>query len=132
MFINVSNHPSAKWSAEQLAAAGGQVVDIQHPVVDPELDENELFEFARDWYQANVEPILPRESSGMVDHGITVHLMGEAGLCAVLARLLGPRVKIVHSTTARDVVEDSEGTKTVRFRFVRFRQTGFVPEGGLR
>ncbi len=37
-FINLTNHPSTKWGADQLAAAKkyGNIVDIPFPAVDPE------------------------------------------------------------------------------------------------
>ncbi len=36
-FLNLSNHPSAAWNADQLAAAQklGSVVDLPFPVVTP-------------------------------------------------------------------------------------------------
>ncbi len=37
-FYNITNHPSAKWSADQLAAAselGGEVIDLPFPNVPP-------------------------------------------------------------------------------------------------
>jgi len=40
MLKNISNHPSAKWKAEQIDTAGiyGGVVDLPFPVVNPRGD----------------------------------------------------------------------------------------------
>lgn len=35
MFINVSNHPSSKWSQAQKDAAGGEILDIPFPNINP-------------------------------------------------------------------------------------------------
>lgn len=39
MFVNVSNHSSKMWSAEQLAATSkyGEIVDVQFPNIEPQL-----------------------------------------------------------------------------------------------
>jgi len=129
MFINVSNHNSKKWTPTQVMAAGEEIIDIQFPAIDPELDESGLWEFAIAWFKQTLAPILPRDGGGMLARGITVHLMGETGFCALLQKILGPRIRIVHSTTIREVVEHQDGSKTAQFRFVRFRETGFVPDG---
>lgn len=44
MFLNFSNHPSAQWSAEQLATARhyGNVIDLAFPDIDPSADEAAL------------------------------------------------------------------------------------------
>ena len=37
MFINLTNHPSATWSEEQLKAARqyGEIVDLHFPIIEP-------------------------------------------------------------------------------------------------
>ena len=124
MMINVSNHPSANWSPEQLAAARelsgcGIIIDIPHPVVPPQADEQEVARLAWEVFQ---EIAARRPHQGVGCGTFLVHLMGEAGLCDYLNKLLEVRqIRTVYSTTAREVVEQPDGTKTSRFRFVRFR-----------
>lgn len=51
MLINFSNHSSALWGAEQLAAARryGEVVDMSFPAIDPAEDEAALDQMADDY-----------------------------------------------------------------------------------
>lgn len=126
-FINLSNHPSALWSAEQLEAAGGEVHDCAHPNIPPGIDEDMLSEFTVSWFRHSLIPLL---KVGLDRQElITVHLMGETGFGTLVFLLLrenfGGQIKVVHSTTHRDMVVNPDGTKTSKFRFCRFRQTGF-------
>ena len=41
ILINISNHPSSKWSPEQ-RAGWDKIVDIQFPNIDPEADMDEI------------------------------------------------------------------------------------------
>jgi len=129
MFVNISNHPSVKWSPAQIAAAGEPIIDVQFPAVSPELDENKLLDFVCNWADEVLYPILPPRDFGgdcKLVRPVTAHLMGETGFCALLAeKLRNMGAVIVHSTTAREVVEHPDGSKTAQFRFVRFRRTGF-------
>lgn len=49
MFVNFSNHPSERWSAQQVAAAEcyGQIRDIKFPEIDPAMDEAALDQLAQ-------------------------------------------------------------------------------------
>ena len=118
MFINLSNHPSANWSAEQTEAAKrlyGAIVDLPFPAVDPAGDEAYIAALA-DEYCQNVLVI-----SG--DENVTVHLMGEMTLTfALLQRLLSHGILCVASTTRRETVEYPDGRKESSFKFVRFRK----------
>ena len=54
MFINISNHPVARWSPEQLTAAkemtkDGQIEDLGFPNVDPNLGSLGLSQLVLDW-----------------------------------------------------------------------------------
>jgi len=127
MIINVSNHPSAKWAPEQLEAARrlsgcGAVIDIPHPSVPPEGDEQAVARLASEALFA----ILSARDRHRAETGCTacsVHLMGEAGFTDYLNKLLRLRdIRTVYSTTGREVVEQPDGTKLSRFRFVRFRE----------
>lgn len=116
MFFNISNHPSAKWSAEQLAAAGalgGTVTDIAFPNVPPLASSEEVGKMA-DELSAKV----PDDGAAMV--------MGEFSLVYALTRRLRSRgVKVYTACTDRKVVEktkeDGSVEKTAVFLFVTFR-----------
>ena len=71
MFLNLSNHPTASWTEPQLAAAGGNVVDLAFPQVDPDGDETYIEQLANDYYnKINAMPNIE-----------TVHIMGEMTKC---------------------------------------------------
>lgn len=116
LFINISNHPSDKWSAAQKAATGAEIVDIPFPIVDPNLGEEELDEIA--------DGIIVQVLNLAKDHSpITAHVMGEMTLTMrLVGRLNYEGVTCVAATTNRDVVENPDGTRTVMFNFVRFRK----------
>ncbi|MGN0186723.1 MAG: CRISPR-associated protein [Paludibacteraceae bacterium] len=112
MFLNLSNHPSVSWSSEQLAAAGGRVVDMPFPQVDPEGDEEYIAKLADEYYQKILEM-----------QGITaIHLMGEMNFTfALVTKLKAAGIKCVVSTTKRETIEEN-GVKISTFQFVRFRE----------
>ena len=117
MLINLSNHPSAKWSVEQTEAARqfGEVVDLPFPQVDPFGDEAYIAELA-DAYCGKVLALAE-------GNPVSVHLMGEMTLIHALAfRLKAVGVECLASTTERVVVEEAPDRKTALFRFVRFRK----------
>jgi hypothetical protein len=127
MIINVSNHPSAGWSREQFHAARelaecGIVIDIPHPVVDPAASGYVVAQLA---WQVLAQIVSARDKH-RVETGCTecfVHLVGEAGFVDYLNKLLHLRdIRTVYSTTEREVVEQPDGAKISRFRFVRFRE----------
>ena len=70
MLINLSNHPSSKWSKEQTEAAlhYGEIADLPFPVVAPEGDENYIAALADEYCNKVVE------LAGGAP--VTVHLMG--------------------------------------------------------
>ena len=116
MFINLSNHPSARWSAEQTEAARafGDIVDLPFPVVDPQADEADVAAVADAYTQKVID----------LTDGVpaTVHLMGEMSLTfALISRLKTLGYRCLESTTMRETVESPDGVKTSVFRFVRFR-----------
>ena len=117
MFINLSNHPSSKWSEEQTEAAlqFGDIVDLPFPQVDPNGDETYIARLANEYCQkvTNLAACKP----------VAVHLMGEMTLTFALAKLLKAiGVPCMAATTERVVVENEPGVKTAIFRFVRFRK----------
>ena len=116
MLINLSNHPSARWSDEQLAAAApfGEVVDLPFPKVDAHADEAYIAALADDYADKVIQLA--------ENHHATVHLMGEMTLTfALLKRLQLRHIQCVASTTERLVTEFEPGHKESTFRFVKFR-----------
>lgn len=120
MLVNLSNHPSDKWPEEQkqksieLYAA---ITDIPFPEVDPFGDEQYIERLA-DEYLVKVLEKLPAGQN----HN-AVHIMGELTFCfALINRLKQHNVKCIASTTARDVVQESNGKITKYFKFVQFRE----------
>lgn len=139
MFINLTNHPSTKWTPEQLQAAedlGGQIIDVPFPNVDPEGDEEYLNSLVAKYFQ-RCEDIVVASIPNPRFRKNFVHLMGETGFCARLGARLNeihagpwPNFTVIHSTTERKVVENPEtGEKTSVFKFVRFRRTYDKREG---
>ena len=123
MFINISNHPAMKWSAEQVAAATKEdkIVDLGFPQVDPKATEEELSALVWEWAQK--VRALACEPGSRALPGVVVHLMGETGfVCRLSKELHYSGATVVHSTTAREVVERN-GVKESVFRFVQFRRT---------
>lgn len=111
MLLNLSNHPSASWSPAQIAAAGGKVIDLPFPAVDPAGDETYIAQLATEYYNKILE----------MQDVTTVHLMGEMNFTFALVTLLKARgIKCVASTTKRETVEEG-GVKVSKFNFVRFR-----------
>lgn len=118
MLINLSNHPSNKWSEEQKSTAlkqFGNIVDLPFPAVDADANESYIAALAAECVQKVFE-IGDKNT-------FTVHVMGEMTLTfAIVKRLQNNNVKCVASTTQRDVVEDADGTKLTLFRFIKFRE----------
>ncbi len=118
MFLNLSNHPSAAWSTEQLEAARvyGEVVDIPFPAVSPQSDEEQLADLVNDYVQRVTE---------LSPEPCVVHVMGEQTFSyGVVSRLTAMGYTCVASTTERIVKELPDGTKMSKFRFVGFRSYG--------
>lgn len=112
MLLNLSNHSSSNWTEEQLAAAGGRVVDMPFPQIKPDGDEEYIANLADEYY----EKILNTEGV------TTVHLMGEMNFTfALVAKLKAHGIRCVASTTQRETVEEN-GLKISKFQFVRFRE----------
>ncbi|EJF54117.1 hypothetical protein SapgrDRAFT_2458 [Saprospira grandis DSM 2844] len=113
MFLNLSNHPSSRWSGKQLTTAQqyGQLQDLPFPNIPPAATTAEVEEMA-ETYKNKVVQLAPK----------IVHLMGEMTFTACLARKLQAEgLQCVASTTERIVLEEEDGSKTVKFNFVQFR-----------
>ena len=120
MLINLSNHPSSKWSEAQLNAAQsyGEVEDMNFPLIPPEWDESQVTDLAKDYAERIVRRL---NEAGGGRHA--VHIMGEMTFTCTLVRLLQQQgITCIASTSQRIVEEDpASGKKTAYFRFERFR-----------
>lgn len=119
MLLNLSNHPSGKWTEKQKTAAGayGKIKDIAFPQVSPEADSAEIKALAME-YSEKINNIL---KSGE-DEKNAVHVMGEISFChALVNKLQAAGIECLVSTTERDAVE-KDGKRISTFRFVKFRK----------
>ena len=119
LLVNLSNHPSACWSDEQKLAAlklAPQIMDLPFPAVPPEADTHEIDALADEVLAiARLTTQAPGATHAMVQ--------GEFTLAHALVRKLQQiGIVCVAATTRREVVEQTGGTRTTRFNFVRFRE----------
>ncbi len=119
MLINLSNHPSDKWSKKQMKASSvfGGISDIPFPQISPEADEQEIIKLAEEYF-FKIKEILSIIDG---DNLNAVHLMGEMTFCFALASLLiKSGIKCIASTSRRNSSEQN-GKKISEFEFVKFR-----------
>lgn len=122
MFLNISNHKSASWSKEQLAAArelGGEVIDIQFPTVDPAANEKDIAMQAIDLINYIYVDLALEPAVAMIQ--------GEMTLTFALVGILRENgVKVVAACSDRCVTEvakeDGTTEKKAIFKFVQFRE----------
>lgn len=119
MLLNLSNHPSTKWSEIQKNAAITQydnIFDMEFPNIDPEWDNNKVLELAKSY----VLKCLELKSKQNLK---AVHLMGELTFCTALSILLKKHnINCIVSTTHRIVSFNKQGIKESEFSFCRFRE----------
>lgn len=121
MFINLTNHPSGRWSSEQTAAAEeyGEIVDIPFPNVPADADETDVLHIA-DEYAERITAMNPD----------AVLCQGEMTLTYLLVEKLTERgIPVLAACSERCADEENRGTgtlKTVEFRFRRFRRYGTI------
>jgi hypothetical protein len=119
MLLNLSNHPSEKWSKEQMDLAQklyGEVVDMPFPHISPIENTEGVLALAQQYAQNLLE--LSKQTTPLA-----VHLMGELSFCFALVKMLQKHnIKVVCSTTERTVLEEVNGKKTAQFKFHNFRE----------
>lgn len=112
-FVNLTNHPSAKWDDAQTKAAlalAERIEDITFPAVPPDADEKVIEALAEECVAK-----IPLETS----HAL---VQGEFTLTVELVRRLQARgITCLAATSSRDVEEDAQGRQASTFTFVRFR-----------
>ncbi len=129
MLINLSNHPSTKWSKEQIEAANktyGKIIDFQFPQIPPEWDVSTVKQLAINTVNDIIGTLAKEnnEKSKFMDSEgkwNAVHVMGEMTFTYNIVRLLKEsEIPAIASTTNREVIE-KDGKKISVFKFVRFR-----------
>lgn len=116
MLLNLSNHPSPHWPANQLEAANQQyesIQDLAFPEINPHWSTDQVEQLA-DQYCNDIGKSEPRPTA--------VHLMGELTFTfALVQKLKAAGMPCIASTTERIIKFEQDGTKHSTFRFVRFR-----------
>lgn len=119
MLINLSNHPSETWSERQLGAARelyGDIVDIAFPAIIPSINEKGIEQLVADYFNRIMEIAINKKVIPVV------HLMGEFSFTfALVNKLKAAGIDVIVSTSERQTEINADGSKTIRFDFVRFR-----------
>ena len=117
-FVNHTNHPSSRWSSEQISAAQvyGEIFDLPFPAVNPHASTDEI----RALVAENLKKILELEP-------ISVLCQGEFNYTfEMVAQLKNLGVKVMAATSeriSREELQPDGSTKQIStFRFVRFRE----------
>lgn len=121
MFINISNHPSSKWSASQLESAfaltsDNSIKDIPFPAVPATATMDDIIKIADGLHH-----------TVMANKPEVVMIAGEFTLAYAMIELcLRAGLKVVAACSERrtnEVLnEDGSTTKTAIFEFVQFRE----------
>lgn len=117
MLINHTNHPSARWSEEQIAAARsyGEVVDVPFPDVPPVWSSEDVAALA----EKQAARILAMEPAAVLCQGEFCYTF------ALVARLKAAGIPVLAACSERVVREREDEAGNVvresRFAFVQFR-----------
>lgn len=117
MFVNLTNHPSVKWSIEQIAAAQkfGEITDIQFPLISPYETQQEIITIA-DKYVQRIKDMQP---SAVLCQGEFTFVFA---LTNGLKKLGITVVAACSERYASEHIEDGVTKKVSDFRFVQFRE----------
>ncbi|MDG1432387.1 MAG: CRISPR-associated protein [Saprospiraceae bacterium] len=114
MLLNISNHPSSRWTDQQKKTAEQQfetIEDLAFPNISPEATAGDVQILAGEF----IKKINKRSPKA-------VHLMGEMTFTyALVSKLKKAGIKCIASTTNR-IVEEKDGKKIVQFQFVQYRE----------
>lgn len=118
-FINYTNHPTCRWSKAQLDAAksiSDVIVDIPFPSISPYISASEIYSIAAEQAE-NIVRLYPQET--------IVHISGEftfvVAFVSYMQKYYSHKITCITSTSERNITENPDGTKTVKFDFVQFR-----------
>ena len=105
LFINLSNHPSSKWSPKQIETAlsisdNGPIIDIDFPNIDPNMTDMDVRKLASKYLKQILDLIEEYE----VDNAF-IHVMGEMTFTFNIVNLFMNNGYICYaSTTKRNVI----------------------------
>ena len=123
MLLNLSNHPSTRWSDKQKQTAienYGTIQDMPFPNVPPAATSDEIKILAND-YIKQIRQLAKAE----INQPFAVHIMGEMTLIfRIITLLKRSKIVCVASTSERNAIENADGTKTIQFSFSQFRTYG--------
>ena len=117
-FVNHTNHPCGRWSAEQISAAQayGEILDFPFPAVNPHADPDEVRALVAD----NLEKILSLEPAAVLCQGEFNYTF------ELVTQLKALGVPVMAATSERisfeQVQPDGSTQQISTFRFVRFRE----------
>lgn len=119
MLLNLSNHPSSKWSEKQLSAAKEEyeeITDMSFPAVST----NDSHEHVQSTAENLVRTIVDMNPDAVM-------CQGEFTLTYAIVSLLKERgIKVISACSERNsrerVTPDGKTEKIVTFDFVRFRE----------
>lgn len=119
VLVNISNHPSAKWSDAQKSVFD-KIIDIPFPNVDPKATTTQIHELAEEYATKFYRSI-------SIEDCCFINLVGEFSFCYILRSKLDNfyGFQFVVATTERQVVEtvvDGITKKDVTFSFVQWRR----------
>ena len=126
MFINLTNHPSDRWSEKQINAAkelGLEIKDIKFPNIPSNATEADVFALAKNYYDIVVNEF---NNDKAPEEYFAVLLQGEMTFCYRLASMLSDlHINVYAACSERVVTEKVVGGKTMKtseFEFVKFRK----------
>ena len=121
MLLNLSNHPKSTWDKKQTEIAEkiyGEIIDINFPAVNPEADEKDIYNLAKEYLEHCKKFLLQS-----TDKNNAVHIMGEMTFSFALIKMLHENnIDCIASTTKRSASMDNSSNKISRFDFVKFRK----------
>ena len=118
IFVNHTNHPSERWSAEQISAAKvyGEIVDVPFPAISAEAAADEV----RELVQGQLKKILALEPAIVLCQGEFNYTF------AMVEQLKNFGVSVVAATSKRvaheEILPDGSTRQVSVFRFVQFRE----------
>lgn len=119
-FLNISNHPASKWSADQLdfAKSYGNIVDIPFPQIPPTAESAEIKKIAKS---------IAADICGTYQIGDGALVQGEMTFTYALVHELQERGIVCFAACSDRVTEevvnpDGTTTKHSIFKFVQFRE----------
>ena len=118
VFINLSNHISAKWSEKQKAAAAvyGQITDLPFPAIDPYFKNADIDRLVDTYY----EKIMSYEEPAVMLQGEFVFTF------RLVTRLKQQGIPVLAACSVRKATEyigeDGRTLRESEYEFVKFRE----------